>query len=399
MKCGNCKGTIPDGSKFCPVCGAPVQSGQISGKMPFADKARKGLPVPVIIAIVAAFAVMLGLATRPLRIPKEDSGPMSAPASGAAVGKEADLASENEAASREKLPEEGFAKPERTEQEVPPQPAESDLEPEPAPVREPSSVLKIDPNGMDSYMSGTAPESVWAFAVMDAADRELTGSSRSGDALSSSALLNIPLLYTCAVLSEKGIISLDTTIRIDRATSGRTALADKVGQSLSVRDLLAYMLQYSDNTASNTLLGNLTFKTINETCAGQGYKSVSVNNYILSTTDYTSNDNYVSCADLCGMLQELYSDRFSTIGSVFLQKNMVIHDNAAAIGIGKAAPSNAVFMNHNGQKMDKYNEAAIVDDGTHAYIIVFMGSKSKLEKMSAAAATCGEYVFGALGQQ
>ncbi len=278
-----------------------------------------------------------------------------------------------------------------------PGPAPDPLPDEPIGPVDPSDVLLLDAHGMDNYMSSAASGATWAYAVMDVSDGTIVGSDRMYDTLSSSALLDIPILYTCAVLSDEGVISLDTNIRIERATAGRTQLANRVGRSMSVYDLLCYMLQYSDNTASNTLMGDLTFRTINETCAKHGYNSVSLNNYILSTTDYTDNDNYVSCADLCGMLRELYSDEYSSIGSLFLQQNMVIRDAAGAKGLGQTVPGSVRFMNLNGQKADKYNEVAIVDDGTDAYVIAFMGCRSTMDRMVAAAATCGEYVYGKLG--
>lgn len=269
-------------------------------------------------------------------------------------------------------------------------------EPEPEPIPEPSPVLKIDPAIMDSYMAGRAAGAVWAFAVMDVADGEMVGSARMNDALSSSALLDIPILYAVAAMHEDGTLALDAPVRISRVTAGRTVLSNRVGQTLPLQDLLCYMLQYSDNTASNALMEYLTFQTINEVCNGRGYGSVSLNNYILSTTDYTQNDNYVSCADLCGMLRELYSDQFAGIGGEFLRQNMLIQDSAAASGIGKVAPAGGSFMNLNGQKSDKYNEVAIVDDGTNAYIVAFMASHVSMDHLTAAAQTCGEYVFGTL---
>lgn len=418
MICGNCKANVPGDSKFCPICGARVQGSQNppqAGFTPLSNptapsaQARRFIPTPIIIAGVVVLAVLSGLVIRMLRNPKEKPVPAAEPPAASVMADEeepsAPVLQEKPLQSKPAHAEETLKPapsllPEETEPPVEEPLADAlELHELPEPPKDPSPVLKIDPNGLDNYMNGAAPESLWAFAVMDISDGELVGSSRMSDSLSSSALLNIPILYTCAALSDRGVISLETTIRISSATPGRTALADRVGENLSVRELLSYMLQYSDNTASNTLMDNLTFRTVNETCASHGYTSVSVNNFILSTTDYTSNDNYVSCSDLCGMLQELYSDRFSTLGSAFLQQNMVIRDSAAASGLGQTVPSNLMFMNLNGQKADKYNEVAIVDDGTHSYIIAFMGCKSTMEKMTAAAATCGKYVYGVLDLQ
>ncbi len=440
-RCPNCQREIPRNTKFCPFCATRLDAPPAApGQTPPAavhtaaparqtpGKKRKGVyaivTACVLILAAGAAAVIffmrgrqekdqrLTAAPEPPALVERDEGkpegqgalksliklakkPAGAEPPEEAAGPESEPAPEPE-------PEPEPAPEPESEPEPEPEP-EPALEPEPEPAPEPSRVLQIDPAAVGSLVEGQAGGATWAFAVMDIATGDIAGSERMGEPLSSSALLNIPVLYAVACMNSEDTeqnLPLDTPVRINRATAGRSVLANRVGQSLPLQELLGYMLQYSDNTASNTLMERLTFQAINDCCVARGYTSVSLNNYILSTTDYTENDNYVGCADLCGMLTELYNDQFPGIGSQFLRQYMVIQDAAARSGLGRYAPDSVSFMNLNGQKADKYNEVAIVDDNAgHAYVIAFMGSRAGMDRLSAAAQACGQYLYGVLGIQ
>lgn len=451
--CPKCRREVSRNSKFCPYCATQLnsvsthqeQTTQFVRTQTNASNSTKKLEEQVqtegktetkkYLAAIAAFILVLGIGAvilfmrsgSEMKLPSvkveknnEEIEDSKTPKDSASAKKREESAQDGgriESVIEKFLPskEETSESAPASEPVIPPAipaaepeypPAADPREPEPAaapaaePWPEPSPVLQISPDYVRTLVDNQASGATWAFAVQDMTDWEIVGSDRMDEALSSSALLNIPILYTVACMNHEGTLSLDTPVRINRATSGRTMLTNRVGQSLTIQELISYMLQYSDNTASNTLMEFLTFPTINEVCSVQGYTSVSLNNYILSTTDYTANDNYVSCADLCGMLTELYTDQFVGIGSQFLRENMVIQDAAARSGLGLYAPASAYFMNLNGQKTDKYNEVAIVDDNNgHAYVVAFMGSRVSMDRLTAAAQSCGQYIYEALGIQ
>lgn len=259
-----------------------------------------------------------------------------------------------------------------------------------------SELSKLDGSYLSDMVSGYAPSATWSWAVMDIAAGDITGSSSMEESLSASALVNIPILYTVAARVDAGLMSLSDPVYISRPTAGRTQLSDNVGSSMSVQELLTYMLQYSDNIASNSLMEHLGFGLINSTCAEAGYGSVNLNNYLLSTEDYTANENYVSCADLCRMLSAIYDNQFSCLGKRFLQEYMVIQDSYAYQGLGAYVPGGTTFMNLNGQKSNKYNEVAIVDDGDCAYVVAFMSGMDDGTKLQYAAQDCGYYIYNTL---
>ncbi len=274
--------------------------------------------------------------------------------------------------------------------------SQAPAEPEPAVSEAPESTLsQLDEAYISDMVSSYVPDATWSWAVMDIETGDLAGDAME-ESLSASALVNIPILYTVASRVDAGLMSLSDSVYISQSTSGRTQLASQVGGYLTVRELLTYMLQYSDNIASNSLMEHLGFPVINSTCAQAGYSSVNLNNYLLATEDYTANDNYVSCGDLCRMLSDLYGNKFSCLGKQFLQEYMVIQDSYAYQGLGAYVPGGVTFMNLNGQKSNKYNEVAIVDDGDSAYVVAFMGGMDDGTRLQYASQDFGYYIYNTL---
>ena len=111
----------------------------------------------------------------------------------------------------------------------------------------------------------------------------------------------------------------------------------------------------------------------------------------METEDFTSNDNYVSAADITSMLADLYNDKFNSIGKRFLLDYMEIQDGTGREGLGKSI-SGATFLNMNGLKEKKYNEIAIVDDGENPYINVVFSSGEPFETLQDYAAEYGRIV-------
>jgi beta-lactamase class A len=126
------------------------------------------------------------------------------------------------------------------------------------------------------------------------------------------------------------------------------------------------MLQYSDNNATNSLISFLGMDKINRTCNEHGFSSVKLERQIILVD--SDLDNFISAQDAVGMLSDLYSER-SSIGKSFLESYMVIKDRIDRSGLGRNMPESYLFLNHNGITADKYNEVAIVSDGTNTYII------------------------------
>lgn len=259
-----------------------------------------------------------------------------------------------------------------------------------------SKAEEIDFDHLTELVEGQAPNATWAYCVLDLESGLGYGTLNATEALSASAMVIVPILYTLAARMADGQLGMDTQVPITQNLGGRTQLSQQVGSSLSVEELARYMLQYSDNIATNTLLEYLGFETVEAVCAANGYTSVSLANYVMATEDNTANDNYVSSADLCAMLFELYFNENSAIDGAFLEQYMHLQDDTEALGLLAQAPASLDTMNLNGQKTGKYNEVALVRDGESLYAMAFLGHGDKLEALQRAAKEVGQYCIETL---
>ena len=263
-------------------------------------------------------------------------------------------------------------------------------EPEP----EPQLLNALDPDDLDDLMNSGAKGADYAIAVMNMDGDEIVGTSQMDDPMSSSVILDIPILYTAEKMIEDGSLSLDTKVKFTVSASGRGRLGKSDnGKKFRLEDLITDMLQYSDNNATNSLLDYFGYDKINNTCKDDGYHSVSIVNQIGHTEDNTSNDNYLSASDTAGMIRYLYNCD-GPINKEFLDEYMQIEDSQARKGLGKNIGSKVTFHNLNGIKDSKFNEAALIedDDRNYAYVIVYLANGRSLDILQKAAADIGDHV-------
>lgn len=406
--CRVCGSPLSPDAAFCNSCGTEV------AQKPTAKPRRRhrvalaaGIVAAVVVIAVGGVALLYRLGFQPLpqwigrffaaqELQTSDSTVQ--PSQGGST-------SEDDAPWLEHLPEEDDTltvqpsadetkEPSPTPEETPEQPAVDPTVQEELQV--PSPVESLENGRISDLVSAHAPKAAWSVAVLDLEDETCYSSQTAGEGQSASAMVMIPVLYTIAAQADDGALALNTPIPITQNLGGRTQLANQVGKSVEVETLMRYMLQYSDNIATNTLLEALGFSTVEDVCRQAGFSSVTVANYLMATEDYTTNDNYVSAEDLCGMLAALYGDTFSAFGRDFLRQYMHLQDDTVASGLLNAAPSDVSTLNLNGQKTDKYNEVAIFDDGAHAYVVAFLGHGDSLERLQQAAKEVGSYCIETL---
>ena len=403
--CPSCSSPLGKGDSFCTVCGRAVPKGPTPAAPPQARRGPKawviGVAAAVCVVVLGALAYFLladggplpwrGQETQSLegqleadetRKPAEETAGQTdarqpepeADADGQTVTDFAQSAGQDEAE-----PDTTPDTPEET-----PEPVEETPEPW-------SKAEEIDFDHLTELVEAQAPNATWAYCVLDLESGLGYGTLNATEALSASAMVIVPILYTLAAQMADGQLEMDTMVPITQNLGGRTQLSQRVGSSLSVEELARYMLQYSDNIATNTLLEYLGFENVEAVCAANGYASVSLANYVMATEDNTANDNYVSCADLCAMLFELYYNENSAIDGAFLEQYMHLQDDTEALGLLAQAPASLDTMNLNGQKTGKYNEVALVRDGESVYAMAFLGHGDKLEALQCAAKEVGQY--------
>ncbi len=265
-------------------------------------------------------------------------------------------------------------------------PVTSSPEPEYEPLLDESELSFI----LDNY----APYSDSSVYVADVTRNMFYSSGNVYSESISSALINIPILFTILYDVENGYFDMDYSIHFNYELNGRGYISSSNdGEYLSISTLIYAMLCYSDNNAANSLMTFLGLAHIEDVCDYYGYGSVELNAKIGFTS--SSSENYVSAADVAGMLEFIWNDGFSG-GRSFLLENLYIVDSTAGSGLGAGIHDDYVFMNHNGVRSDLYNEAAIVDNGSETYIVVFMACGDTQSQLMSCAAQIGSYVHSCL---
>lgn len=259
----------------------------------------------------------------------------------------------------------------------------------------PSPVNGVDVDYASSLFSDSTSGASFSFAAVDLTTGDTVGTANRTTAFSSSVLIDVPIMYTVARYLENGWISLDDVVPANHDISTRGVSKGKL--SLTVRETLEYMFRESSNGATNNMIDYLGKDSINSTCRDAGYGSVTVANYIGSTQDFTSNDNYVSAADLCGMLDEMYNGS-TAIDAAFLESTMAMDriDANANKGLGRDLGS-SLIANFNGVKASKYNEIILASRGGHTYALVLLSNGDDLGRLQNGAAALGGFVNGVMG--
>lgn len=265
-------------------------------------------------------------------------------------------------------------------------------EPSPEPTPEPESL--IDTSWLEQILYNNAPYSTASVYVSDVTrGMSYTAGNASSPAISS-ALINIPIMFTVMNDVSDGSLMMSDTAYFDYKLNGRGLLSSaNDGNYVKIETLMYAMLSYSDNNAANSLMDFLGYAHIEEVCSAYGFYSVSVNANIGFTSE--NNENFVSAADVAGMLALIWDDEFAG-GREYLEANMHIVDATSGTGIGAVIDGSYDFMNHNGVRGNLYNEAAIVNSGSETYIIVYMACGDSGTQLVDCAEDVGYYVHSCL---
>ncbi len=191
--------------------------------------------------------------------------------------------------------------------------------------------------------------------------------------------IKVLIMATAFRLAEEtpSLLDQEITTRRSDLIGGSDFLATKPdGARFTVRELLKPMIQVSDNTASNYLITEFGFQTINDTALRAGLTQTKLARHFL---DYTAivnhNDNVTSPQDM-GML--LYSiargarEEGQTLVSPKHARTMleIMLGQTDRDGIPAGLPPGASIANKTGEIDGSRNDIAIIDPfGTSPYVL------------------------------
>ena len=277
--------------------------------------------------------------------------------------------------------------PQEAAQSEAPQPAEEPVQE----TQQPSS--EQAPQSEDAPDTPAAAEAVDAAYIQSLLDSESTASTAEvfiwdlkhdsevsvGDTnapMYASALITVPILYTAASRIDAGELSMDTPVTYVTSIGGRgeATTEPRDGLEFPLSFFLQTMVRYSDNNCINTLIDFLTLDSINATCNEAGYPSVNMERGLVAS-DPGGLDNYISARDISLMVRDLYTGKFTSVGTDFMREYFRIHEGDSLPTLTGLAPGLAdadMVLNQNGHGDTRYNEITVVGDNGAEYILTVM---------------------------
>ena len=237
---------------------------------------------------------------------------------------------------------------------------------------------RLDFDEIGRIVSETSGADRFGMCVYDLKQKEIYMAGDAEEPMYATGAVTVPILYAAATLLDAGEITMDDPVIYVNSIGGRGEAnpEQRDGSVYPLSFYLTTMLTYSDNNCINVLTDLLGLEKINEICHAAGYSSVDLQRKIVAeVTDGT--ENYVSAADLGGMLRDLYGNAFKSIDQSFLQEHFHIDAQAeegTVLGMDEDVSGAGYFLNQNGMGLTRFAEVAYVEDDAHSYIISVMMS-------------------------
>lgn len=241
-----------------------------------------------------------------------------------------------------------------------------------------ASVSAPAPEGLRDALEQAAGAHAGTYAVACASADESWSVDVNGDKpFVSASIIKLAILGTLLDQAQSGVLSLD-----DSATVGPSDIvggtgviqASGAGGSYTYRQLAAYMIQDSDNVATNLIIDAVGMPAVNEYASEIGLTQTTLNRRMM---DFAAGDeNYTSANDVAHILQLIYQGKLvSPDASEFaldLLKGQ--HDDA---GLLEGLPAGSVFAHKTGTLDGVFNDGGIVFDRNPYVMVVLSGDAEK----------------------
>ena len=241
-----------------------------------------------------------------------------------------------------------------------------------------ASVSAPAPEGLRDALEQAAGAHAGTYAVACAsADGSWSVDVNGDKPFVSASIIKLAILGTLLDQAQSGVLSLD-----DSATVGPSDIvggtgviqASGAGGSYTYRQLAAYMIQDSDNVATNLIIDAVGMPAVTEDASEIGLTQTTLNRRMM---DFAAGDeNYTSANDVAHMLQLIYHGKLvSPDASEFaldLLKGQ--HDDA---GLLEGLPAGSVFAHKTGTLDGVFNDGGIVLDRNPYVMVVLSGDAEK----------------------
>lgn len=253
------------------------------------------------------------------------------------------------------------------------------------------------PEGLQDALEQATKAHAGAYAVACAsADGSWLASVNGDEPFVSASIIKLAILGTLLDQAQSGVLSLDDSVTVDPSdVVGGTGViqASGAGGSYTYRQLAAYMIQDSDNIATNLIIDAVGMPAVNEYARGIGLAETVLNRRMMDFS--TDVENYTSANDVAHMLQLIYQGKLvSPDASEFaldLLKGQ--HDGA---GLLEGLPAGSVFAHKTGTLDGVFNDGGIVLAAS-PYVMVVLSSDAERSQAQDSMADVAQKADSAIG--
>ena len=233
-----------------------------------------------------------------------------------------------------------------------------------------SSLKTRDMSGLQGSLEDLVQSYSGSYAVACAAvDGSWSVGVNGSDSLVSASVIKLAILGTLLDQAQRGVLSLDDAVTVNSSDIvGGTGVIQTMGAggSYSYRQLATYMIQDSDNVATNLIIDAVGMSAVNEFANSIGLSSTVLNRRMMDFS--TGTENYVSADDVAKILSLIGNGGFVSADMSDFALGLLEgqHDTS---GLLEGLPDGAVFAHKTGDLDNVFNDAGIVL-GDGPYIMV-----------------------------
>ena len=253
------------------------------------------------------------------------------------------------------------------------------------------------PEGLRDALEQAVEAHAGAYAVACASADGSWSVDVSGDKpFISASIIKLAILGTLLDQVQSGALSLDGSVTVDPSDIvGGTGVIQTsgAGESYTYRQLAAYMIQDSDNVATNLIIDAVGMSAVNEYASEIGLTQTVLNRRMM---DFAAGDeNYTSANDVARMLQLIYQGKLVSpdMSEFALDLLKGQHDDA---GLLEGLPAGSVFAHKTGTLDGVFNDGGIVLD-RNPYVMVVLSGNAERSQAQACMVDVAQAADAAIG--
>lgn len=260
-----------------------------------------------------------------------------------------------------------------------------------------ASVSASAPEGLRGALEQAAGAHAGTYAVACAsADGSWSVDVNGDKPFVSASIIKLAILGTLLDQAQSGVLSLDDMVTVNPSDIvGGTGViqASGAGGSYTYRQLAAYMIQDSDNVATNLIVDAVGVPAVNEYASEIGLTQTVLNRRMMDFA--AGEENYTSANDVARMLQLIYQGKLvsSDMSEFALDLLKGQHDDA---GLLKGLPVGSVFAHKTGTLDGVFNDGGITL-APNPYVMVVLSNDAVRSQAQACMVDIAQAADAAIG--